>query len=223
MRFLLILLCLFFLPGAFLELCTTGLIFIRNTQLLLTLLTGIFAGLVTWFVLLKRWDWIGTLGHELSHAVLCLLFLRRITGFRVTATKGGYVKHSGTFGGVFGDLMITLAPYYLPLWTLLLMLTNFWIPAGFRPIYTLLLGFTLAWQFFSNIKEFRQNVASKSAGSDIRKSGFLTAIVVVVFLNILFYPVFLRILSPGLSVFPDFFVNVFQHSLDVWRKGIQAL
>lgn len=216
MRLVFILLSIFILPGAFIDFCETGLIFAGDTRLLLTVLSGFFAGIVMWFVILRQWNWMGTFGHELAHAVVALSFFRKITGFKVTASKGGYVKYKGSSGGTFGDIMITLAPYYLPTWTLVAIAFCPWVSEGFQKWYMVILGFTLAWHLFGNFKELRENWASPSAGSDIRKSGFATALVIVITLNLLFYPFFFRILLPYQHVLPDFPIKIFRESISAW-------
>ena len=96
---------------------------------------GITLGaMVTHFILL-RIDGLDTFEHELAHALVALLFLRQITRFVSTRSSGGYVQHSGGFGGELGNHMIGLAPYYLPTFTIASVLFRPIVPMSWFPIF----------------------------------------------------------------------------------------
>lgn len=82
-------------------------------------------------------------GHELTHALWGLLFGARPSDVRVS-TSGGSVKLSKT------NLLITLAPYFFPFYTFLVIVVAlvtfaFLRPLPFLPLWMFLIGFT--WAF----------------------------------------------------------------------------
>ena len=56
--------------------------------------------------------------HEFTHLFFCLLFFRKVTGFKVGRTSG-YVKYLGPTRGITAGI-ITLSPYCIPIVPLLL-------------------------------------------------------------------------------------------------------
>lgn len=80
------------------------------------------------------WEYICTLEHELTHALVGLPFLIVPCELRVTATRGGHVKQfwwgpawlSPLYGP--GSLLSTLAPYFLPTVSYVLIAASFFIP-----------------------------------------------------------------------------------------------
>jgi len=115
-RLILGLLCALSLPGAW-RVFSAGLnLLAASPSVWPPFLYGLIPGAV--FYLIVRRSRIvqvfETFEHELTHAIVALLFLRRIRNFTVTPDEGGSVQHTGGFGGSFGDEMIGLAPYYLP-------------------------------------------------------------------------------------------------------------
>lgn len=108
----------------------------------LSLLGGIAAFALAWMALshpVKAY----VLGHELTHALWGLLFFARPSDLTVGAS-GGSVKLSKT------NLLITLAPYFFPFYTFVvivcaLVTAAFLRPLPCLPLWLFLIGFT--WAF----------------------------------------------------------------------------
>ncbi len=108
----------------------------------LSLLGGIAAFAFAWMALshpVKMY----VLGHELTHALWGLLFGARPSDVRVSET-GGSVKLTKS------NLLITLAPYFFPFYTFVVIVVAlvtyaFLRPLPYLPLWMFLIGFT--WSF----------------------------------------------------------------------------
>lgn len=106
------------------------------------MLSGFGLWVVLWFVL-PRPLITYVLAHELTHALWALVFGARISGIKVSRA-GGHVEVSRT------NVLITLAPYFFPLYTVLvialrLLLGMFWEQSVYEPFWFGLVGVT--WGF----------------------------------------------------------------------------
>jgi hypothetical protein len=188
MRFLLGLIALFIIPGSALAFWDALLVITRDKDLWIPLICGFGAGVPLYFVVIRKIPYISTFEHELTHALVALLFFRRIHKFIVTAKRGGQVQYSGNFGGEFGTLLIGLAPYYLPTFTLIAVLVRPFLPAEWFPWFDGFIGATLAFHICSTPEETLQAWTKQTfaaAGdkqktkSDIGKVGYLFAFLVI--------------------------------------------
>ena len=108
----------------------------------LSLLGGIAAFALAWMALshpVKMY----VLGHELTHALWGLLFGARPSDVRVSAS-GGSVRLTKS------NLLITLAPYFFPFYTFIVIIVAlvtyaFLKPLPYLPLWMFLIGFT--WSF----------------------------------------------------------------------------
>ena len=108
----------------------------------LSLLAGIAAFALVWMAIshpVKMY----VLGHELTHALWGLLFGARPSDVRVSAT-GGSVKLTKS------NMLITLAPYFFPFYTFIVIVVAlvtyaFLRPLPYLPLWMFLIGFT--WSF----------------------------------------------------------------------------
>lgn len=137
------------------------------------------AGAVCWgvvFGLLPKPMWIYVFGHELTHALWTWLFGGRVKRFKATS-NGGHVVVSKT------NFLITLAPYFFPLYAVLVFLVFLighllWDWSSFLVWFHLLLGaayafhVTLTWQ----VLQTRQ--------TDITSQGWLFSAVVIFLGNV---------------------------------------
>jgi hypothetical protein len=205
MRFVFAVLALFLLPGAAAAAWDSMLLVCSSETLWLPLLVGLGAGtLLTW--LIHRFlPVVETFEHELTHALTALLFFRRIRSFKVTARKGGLVSYSQGFGGEFGNLMITIAPYFLPTFSVIAIL--------FRPLlnepalfwYDVFIGTTLVFHFTGTFMETKQNWGSRTfrdAGggrskTDIRTVGYITSVLAIASFTLCTYGLLLSLLGGG--------------------------
>ena len=108
----------------------------------LSLLGGIAAFALAWFALSHPVR-MYVLGHELTHALWGLLFGARPSDVRVSAT-GGSVKLTKS------NMLITLAPYFFPFYTFIVIVVAlityaFFKPLPYLPLWLFLVGFT--WSF----------------------------------------------------------------------------
>ena len=141
----------------------------------LALFTGHAVWLLVWFFLpppLRTY----VLAHELSHALGALLCGGKARDLRVTA-RGGSVRVSKS------NLLISLAPYFVPFYTLLLLLLRFLLGLFVAPIpwplvWIFLVGFT--WSF--HITFTIQSLLVPQP--DIQESGRLLSYAMIYLVNI---------------------------------------
>jgi hypothetical protein len=94
------------------------------------------------------------LGHELTHALWGLLFGARPSDVRVSES-GGSVKLTKS------NFLITLAPYFFPFYTFVvvvvaLVTSAFMRPLPFLPLWMFLIGFTWAFHFLFTLETLTQ-------------------------------------------------------------------
>lgn len=116
-----------------------------------------------------------TFCHELNHAFFSVLFLKKIKAFQAHAEKGGQVSFEGK-----NNLMITLAPYSVPLFALFTVLLKLLAEPRVFPAIHFVVGFFISFHLHSVFSEFRLYQ------SDLRVYGFFLSLAFVVFINTLF-------------------------------------
>lgn len=120
----------------------------------LSLLGGIAAFALAWTALshpVRAY----VLGHELTHALWGLLFFARPSDLTVTAS-GGSVKLSKT------NLLITLAPYFFPFYTFVVIVSAlltwaFVRPLPCLPLWMFMIGFTWAFHVLFTLETLTQS------------------------------------------------------------------
>ena len=91
-----------------------------------------------------------TFCHELNHTFFSLLFFKKIKGFRAHADNGGEVSFEGKT-----NIMITLAPYRVPLFAVLTLLLLLLAEPRVVPAIHFVVGFFISFHLHSVFSEFR--------------------------------------------------------------------
>ncbi|HLP71801.1 MAG TPA: M50 family metallopeptidase [Bacteroidales bacterium] len=222
MKLVAALLALFILPGSAIAFWEGLKLLPADPAMIKFLIIGVVTGTGIYFLLLRRWNYFLTFEHEFTHAFMSLLFFRRINRFVVTGNDGGYMQHSGGFGGEFGNIMITMAPYYLPTFTIILLLFQPLIPSKFMPAFIAAAGFTFVFHFFSTSREIKQNWSadvfnpagnSEFMKTDIARSGFVFSILFILTMTLFFDALVFWILKYSYHGFMPLVRNVIHDSL----------
>ncbi len=140
---------------------------------------ALLAGLLGWgflYVCLPRPVRTYVLAHELSHAAWAWAFGARVSNLRVSR-HGGSVKVSRS------NFLITLAPYFFPLYTVLVVLAYIGLSlatdqSAYRPVWMAAIGFT--WSFHLTFTFSALRVIQP----DIQKNGRLFSYAVIFLLNL---------------------------------------
>lgn len=104
-------------------------------------------GIIAYFIIrkfgffAKNEPWLQTTSHEVTHAIVGMMFFHKIHSLESTETHG-VVYHSGR---KFGDIFISLAPYCLPVATFALILVRIIGANKMLHVFDILIGFTLAF------------------------------------------------------------------------------
>ncbi|MCL2072760.1 MAG: M50 family metallopeptidase [Marinilabiliaceae bacterium] len=113
-----------------------------------------------------------TFSHELTHKLVGLLFGRKIHSFTVTSEMGGAVHHSGKFSN---NVLISLSPYCLPIYTYFLLIIRLMIENAYIWIFDIMIGLTVGFHavaIFKDTQKCQQNVNQpKEYQPDIQKCG----------------------------------------------------
>jgi hypothetical protein len=159
-------------------------------------------------------NYIYTLGHELMHALATFLCGGRVRSFNVTK-GGGAVETTKT------NFFITLSPYFVPTYTLIISIFYIVIPLfakipNIGTIYFFLSGFTLALHLI-----FTADVLKKDQ-PDVVNTGYLFSLTVIYIVNIMLVGLVLSLLFDGMS-FDKFFYNTYTHSKYIYVKVFKQL
>src|SRR5712664_841750 len=166
------------LPACFAAASTLWLV-VRASGSADTIWAATLAGAACWlaiYLLLPKPMWVYVFGHELTHALWTWLFGGRVKKFKASA-KGGHVIVTRN------NFIIALAPYFFPLYAVLVMATFwaghwFWNWRHYLVWFHLLLGaayafhVTLTWHIL------------KHEQSDITEQGYLFSGVVIFLGNV---------------------------------------
>jgi len=175
--------CRSFLDAIVIAAGTSGL---ANAETL-SLLGGIAAFALAWMTLshpVKMY----VLGHELTHAFWGLLFGARPSDVRVSAS-GGSVKLTKS------NLLITLAPYFFPFYTFLvivaaLVTAAFLRPLPYLPLWLFLIGFTWSFHVLFTLETLGQRQP------DVRLYGRIFSWTFIFLVNMLLVLVWLASMTP---------------------------
>jgi hypothetical protein len=133
-------------------------------------------------------QFIRTLRHELTHSIAGMFFGRRIDEMLVinpVGKTGAVISHVKYIGSSGLDSLITLAPYYLPLFTIPLLLLRFLTASWGRELVDFLIGLTLAFHYASLVDELLlQGFGLRQ--KDITHTGVIFSYAVIILFNLLF-------------------------------------
>lgn len=163
-------------------------------------------GFILWtlaFFWLPRPVWLYVWAHEMTHAVFTILCGGRVTHFHVTA-KGGHVLTDKN------NVLIALSPYFIPLYTIILVplcllagtvfdfTTLIALPGGFgfRPLWGVFLLMGLSWGFHAT---FTVWMIGKDQ-PDLRINGFFFSSCLIYLVNALLLALLLTAAAPDLSL-----------------------
>ncbi len=182
-----------------------------NYEDLIFFLIGIAVYILLYVVILAgRIDFIEILEHELTHAVAALMLFQMPRKLVIDTEgvdkkngdeKGGAKKRDTQVAGVtetIGCFWVLLAPYFLPLFTLPLLLVKLVVPPPYDRAVDVLIGFTLAFHYVRLFKDLRVKQ------SDITTAGTIFAAVVSIFLNLLFLVLILALVTDTQASLPDY-------------------
>jgi len=128
-----------------------------------------------WFIWGRKTSFFSTFEHEFTHLLIGILFFKKPHGFTVSESEGGVVSLYG------GNFLITLAPYFLPTFTYILLPFYFIIDPKFHLCYFAVLGFLTSYHILSTMREFSYKQP------DIIKSGKVFSTFFLIFANIFVY------------------------------------
>lgn len=136
---------------------------------------GLGIGFAIFFVMLliprfrHNFRWLMTFTHEFTHLFFALLFGRRLEKFHVDS-KESFVLYSNSW---FGRPLIQLAPYCVPVFTLMLLpwrLTTSSLSVTFLMVIDILLGLTFAFHLCCWVKQTRYSQTDISGQGAVRST-----------------------------------------------------
>ena len=151
------------LPGVVLATMRLVAEVLRHAPSMLMFLGGAAVYTLIWMALLRRsrFSFFMTLEHELTHILFAILTFHRVTNLRVTMTRGGVMGFRGR-----GNWLITVAPYFVPLTSLALILVQWLTPQWTDPL-TVMVGAGFAYHLTSKAHQ------THPGQSDLQKVGIL--------------------------------------------------
>lgn len=144
---------------------------------------GLFAGFIAYglFLILMilprvkhNLNWFMKFTHELTHTLVAVLFFAKIREF-VVKDRECYVSYKA---GPVGYVPITLSPYCIPIYTIMLFPFRFAGDSSYMIVFDVLIAFTYAFHLHSNIKQTR------FTQSDLQGCGLTRSVAFISFVHL---------------------------------------
>lgn len=110
-------------------------------------------------------------GHELTHALWSMLFGGRMEELYVSRRQGGFTSYTR------GNFIVTLAPYFFPLYAVFFLVLHLIVAESFRPYIDALLGFSISFHIMLTIFSIRR------AQPDLQRAGVFFSIAFIYMMN----------------------------------------
>lgn len=150
------------------------------------------------------------MAHELTHALWALPFGGKTKELKVSK-EGGRVLISKS------NFLISLAPYFFPLYALFFALIYIIARDEFRFIAAFFTGVALSFHIALTLFSLRSNQSDFHADSN-----FVFSLIFVYFMNIIMISLVLTALSPKIN-FPGFLLSVLKGSWHIISGGLAAI
>lgn len=159
----------------------------------------------------ERIRFLEVLEHELAHTTGSLAFLKVRTRLEADYAKGGKVV------SVRGDFVTTLAPYYLPLATIPLLLIKPLTSDTFSNVLDFVIGFTLAFHYGGLVREFRFKQP------DIKDTGRVFSTIITFVFNVVWLVIILSVVTENYSSILEYFRDVFARTRAMYALILEGL
>jgi len=171
-----------------------------------------WVGLAGYFIfqaLVSRPVKVYVFGHELTHALVGIISGARLKSFKVSS-NGGSVVLTKT------NVLITLAPYFIPLYTVFLIIlyaigVKFWNFAQYHSYFLFLAGFSLSFHF--SLTHF----ALKQGQRDMQMYGLFFSAVFIAIVNLILLPLILKLVFPQAVNLKQFFLSGYNDTIVIWK------
>ena len=141
-------------------------------------------------------------GHELTHVLWSMLFGGKMHEMYVSREEGGYAKYSR------GNFLVTLAPYFFPLYAIFFMVLHLIVAERFRPYIDGLLGFSICFHIMLTLYAIRRGQ------TDLQRSGVIFSLAFVYMMNCIILGAILCVVTGGgTGVFLREGIHIFKHIL----------
>jgi len=164
--------------------------------------------------------------HELTHAIAGLPFGLIPTRIAVTPGRGGICEHRGctpTLLYPFACDFTSLAPYFLPTATVILVACRPLVTPVFLHYYDVAVGLTFGYHVLSSLRETRRSWTLKKfrdvddniTHSDIGHSGLIFSTIYIVVMNLVLVGVLLAVILKGYPGLGAWGQRVWTHTVPV--------
>lgn len=173
---------------------------------------GTVLGLCVERYLNKHFPEVAVFEHEFTHAIAGLPFGFIPTGISVSRYHGGCCRHIFYPVGPFKTLyplssrIVSLAPYFLPTFTVIMVLFRPVTSATCQPWYDISIGATFGFHALSGFFELKRNYTNRNiisfasgelTKSDIGKTGMLFSLVFIAVATIIVHTLVLAVIVKG--------------------------
>ena len=147
-------------------------------------------------------------GHELTHVLWSMVFGGKMHEMYVSREDGGYTTYTR------GNFLVTLAPYFFPLYAIFFMALHLIVAARFRPYIDGLLGFSVAFHVMLTLYSIRRSQP------DLQRAGVVFSLAFVYMMNCIALGMIVCVVTGGgtLAFLRDGF-HIFKH---VWPVILHA-
>ena len=163
----------------------------------------------------KTIQFLETFKHELSHAAILLLVLKLPETFAIDVSDD---NKSDTGGGVrpsTGCFLGLLAPYYLPVFTIPLLLIKPVTPSSLHKVMDFIIGFSLAIHYITAIKDFHYKQ------TDITRTGKVFSLVMTILLNIVWLVIILCVVTDNYGGIVTYFKSSVSRAVEIYKATPQ--
>jgi len=174
---------------------------------------GMLGYVVMYAVMGSRMEFIEIFEHELSHMLVATLFFQKVHTFVVTTDRnldGGLVRFQGS-----DNFLITLAPYFLPIFTLPFLILKALLPTS--TVLDLFIGFTLAFHYIKLSRQFR------TYQPDIKNTGLAFSFIIVGVFNVVILVLILCVVRDDYTGLRGYFASTYHRAVETYRWIVQKL